>query len=107
METNYEAIGKAHSAVARERVLTDLQTLTRDTEDLLKATAGDVGEKAKEARKRLATTLDAAKATCRELQEEAADTAKSADELVRRNPYQSIGLALVVGLVIGLVLKQR
>ena len=52
METSYESIENATSALARERVLTDLQTLRRAAKDLVKATAGDMSEKAKEARAR-------------------------------------------------------
>ena len=78
METNYESIEKAHTALARERVMTDLQTLTRDAEDLIKATADDVSDKAKEARSRVAAALERAKATAAHLQEQSVAAAKAA-----------------------------
>ena len=53
METNFESMEKAHSIIARERVLRDLKTLARDAEGLMKVTAGDLSESAKEARARL------------------------------------------------------
>lgn len=111
METNYEAIEKAHSAVARERVLADLQTLTRDAEDLLKATAGDVSDKAKEARNRVTAALERAKTTCINLQEQtvasARAAAKKADTMIRDHPYESIGVALGVGVLLGAVIARR
>ena len=69
METHFENLVQAHSVMARERVLRDLKTLAHDAEDLLKATAGDLSEKAKVARARLAGALEHAKATGAELQE--------------------------------------
>lgn len=111
METNYEAIEKAHSALARERVMDDLQTLTRDAEDLLKATAGDVSDKAKEARSRVAAALERAKTTCTHLQEQTVATAKAAakkaDTVIRDHPYESIGLAFGVGLLIGVLVARK
>jgi ElaB/YqjD/DUF883 family membrane-anchored ribosome-binding protein len=111
METNYEAIAKAHSAAARERVLADLQTLTRDTEDLLKATAGDVSEKAREVRNRVSAALARAKVTCTHLQEQTAATAraaaKRADLVVREHPYESIGIAFGVGLLLGVLVARK
>jgi len=111
METNYEAIERGHSAVARERVLHDLQTLTRDAEDLLKATAGDVSDKAKEVRSRLAAALERSKATCHQLQEQTLATAKAAvkkaDTVIREHPYESIGVALGMGVLLGIVISRR
>jgi ElaB/YqjD/DUF883 family membrane-anchored ribosome-binding protein len=111
METNYDAIEQAHSAIARERVMADLKTLTRDAEDLLKATAGDVSEKAKEARSRVAAALERAKATYTQLQEQtvakARAAAKQADVVIREHPYESIGVAFGVGLLIGVLVSRR
>ena len=111
METNYEAIEKGHSAIARERVMTDLKTLTHDAEDLLKATAGDVSEKAKEARGRLSAALERAKSTYANLQDQtiagAKAAAKKADVVIRDHPYESIGAAFGIGLLIGVLVARR
>ena len=77
METNFETIEKSRGAVARERVRADLENLTRDAEELLKATAGDVSERTKEVRNRVAATLERAKTTCADLQEQTVATAKA------------------------------
>jgi len=111
METNYEAIEESHGAIARERVKADLETLTRDAEDLLKATAGDVSEKAKAARSRVAAALERAKTTCVHLQEQTMATAKvaakKADTVIREHPYETIGVAFGVGVLLGVVLTRR
>lgn len=111
METNYEAIEKGQSAVARERVMSDLKSLTHDAEDLLKATAGDVSDKAREARSRVSAALERAKATYSRLQDQtiagAKVAAKKADVVIRDHPYESIGIAFGVGLLIGVLVARR
>ena len=111
METNFANIEQDHSRLARQRVLEDLRVLVRDSEALLKATASDVSEKAKEARARLTAALERAKATCDELQRQAVAAAKAAaekaDAVVREHPYESVGVAFGVGLLIGVLVSRR
>jgi len=111
METNFEALEQSHGAVARERVRADLENLTRDAEELLKATAGDVSEKAKEARSRVAAALERAKTTCVSMQQQtmasAKAAAKKADVVIRDHPYESIGVAFGVGLLIGVLVTRK
>jgi ElaB/YqjD/DUF883 family membrane-anchored ribosome-binding protein len=73
----------------------------------MKATAGDLSEKAKEARSRLAAALESAKETCETLQEKAMAGAKATDRAIREHPYQSIGIAFGVGLLIGVLAGRR
>lgn len=111
METHFPDTGQRESQVARERVMEDLRTLVTDAEALLRATADDASEKAKEARAKLAAGLDKAKATYDELQAQGIETAKAAakkaDETIRAHPYESIGIALGVGVLLGLLLRRK
>jgi ElaB/YqjD/DUF883 family membrane-anchored ribosome-binding protein len=111
METHFENLEQAQGSVARERVLEDLKTLARDSEALLKVTAGDLNEKAKEARTRLAAALERAKSTCEDLQDQALATAKAtaqkADLVIRAHPYESIGVAFGIGLLIGVLVSRK
>jgi ElaB/YqjD/DUF883 family membrane-anchored ribosome-binding protein len=111
METHFENLAQGQSAMARERVLQDLKTLARDSEVLLKATAGDLGEKAGEARKRLARALERAKAAGAELQEATIASAKvaanKADIVIRDHPYESIGIAFGIGVLLGVLVARR
>jgi ElaB/YqjD/DUF883 family membrane-anchored ribosome-binding protein len=110
METHFPHFGSSQSRRARERLLNDLKTVARDAEDLIKATAGDAGEKAKEAGSRLTETVERAKATCQDLQERSVASAKAAvdevDETVRTHPYQSMGVALGIGVLLGALLRK-
>jgi len=90
-----------------DRLVKDLKMVVEDAEDLMKATAGEVSEKAKEARDRLATALESARATCTRLEEKAVASAKAADRMVRDHPYQSMGIAFGVGILIGVLIARR
>lgn len=111
METNFETIERERGAVARERIMSDLQALARDAEGLLKVTASDMSERAKDARARVSAALERAKSTCAHLQEETVSMTKAAakktDAVVREHPYESIGVAFGIGLLFGVVVARR
>jgi len=90
-----------------EKLGTDLKELSRDAEAVLQATAGQAGEKMAELRSRLSKTLESAKATYQRLEEKAVAGAKVADKTIREHPYESIGVAFGVGLLIGVLVGRR
>jgi len=96
---------KVHEA--NEKLMGDLKVVTRDAEDLLKATAGQAGEKVTEVRNRLAKALESAKASCEHLQDKTVEAAKATDQVIRQHPYESIGIAFGVGLLIGVLVTRR
>ena len=89
-----------------DKLIRDLKVVANDAEALIKATAGDVSEKAKEARARLSQAVASARETALELQARAAEKAKVADEVVREHPYESVGVAFGVGLLLGLLFSR-
>jgi ElaB/YqjD/DUF883 family membrane-anchored ribosome-binding protein len=70
----------------------------------LKRSAQDVGENlhetAEEAQNRMGEFWDVSK-------ERAADYARVTDQKIRDNPYQSIGIAFGIGLLIGVLVNRR
>lgn len=96
-----------NSEVSTERLVRDLKTVARDAEDLIKATASDVSDKAKEARSRLTSALESARHSCETLQEKAIAGAKATDKAIREHPYQSLGIAFAAGLLIGVLANRR
>jgi ElaB/YqjD/DUF883 family membrane-anchored ribosome-binding protein len=92
---------------ANERLASNIKLVVHDAEDLLKATAGDAGEKVKEARGRLVQALESAKATCGRLQDKTVQAAKATDQIIRDHPYESIGAAFGIGLLIGVLAGRR
>lgn len=96
---------------ANQQLVEDLKQVSRDAEALVKATAGEAGEKARAIRSRLNTALESAKATCerigKEVQDQAVQTARSTDRVVRKYPYETIGVAFGVGLLVGVLVGRR
>jgi ElaB/YqjD/DUF883 family membrane-anchored ribosome-binding protein len=90
-----------------EKIVTDLKALSHDAEAVLHATAGQAGEKMAELRSRLSSTVESAKATYKRLEEKTVAGAKVADKTIREHPYESIGVAFGVGLLIGVLVGRR
>jgi ElaB/YqjD/DUF883 family membrane-anchored ribosome-binding protein len=103
MATNSEA----EKDDSTEKLLQDLREVVEDGEELLRAGANELSDKGTAARARLASALEGAKETGRKLQEKTAEGAKAADRVIRDNPYQSIGIAFGVGLLIGVLINRR
>ena len=93
--------------VSTDRLVSDLKTVARDAEDLLKASAGEVGEKAHEVRARLTAAMERAKDACVRLEEKAVAGAKATDQVIRDHPYQSIGIAFGIGILIGVLVTRK
>jgi ElaB/YqjD/DUF883 family membrane-anchored ribosome-binding protein len=86
------------------KVTQDLKVLIRDSEELLAATAENAGERLQDVRARLSKALENARGTAQNLEAAALEKAKAADKVIRDHPYQSIGVAFGVGVLIGLVI---
>jgi ElaB/YqjD/DUF883 family membrane-anchored ribosome-binding protein len=96
-------------AVTVDKLLEDLQAVVTDAEELLKATAGQAGEKVQEVRARAEESLSAARERLNEMREDALQQARelvsSGEEYVRRNPWQAVGIAAGAGLLVGLLIS--
>jgi ElaB/YqjD/DUF883 family membrane-anchored ribosome-binding protein len=90
-----------------ERLLQDLKAVVNDGEELLRAGASELSERGMAAREKLTAALEVAKDTRRKLEERALAGARAADEFLREYPYQSIGVAFGLGLLIGLIANRK
>ena len=99
------------TAAQADRLMSDLKVLIADAEALLKSGSSDVGEAVAGARSRIEARLDDAKANLLQLQQEAAQRAKAAgraaDDYVHEHPWQAVGVAAGIGLVVGLLIGRR
>ncbi len=85
----------------------DLRALVRDAEQVL-ANAGDAaGEQAADLQARMREALDASRDRLHELKASAREHLDEYDEYVRAHPYQSIGVAVAIGALIGVLLGRR
>lgn len=96
--------------VSKEKLMQDLRVVVSDAEDLLRATAGQAGEKVSAARERIQENLAAAKARLAVAQEsmvaKTREAAKVTDEYVHENPWKAVGAAAGVGLIIGMLISR-
>ncbi len=97
--------------VTTAKLLEDLQAVVRDAEALLQATAAHTGERVAAVRARAEESLQHAKERLAETQDEVLqgvrDATEATEEYVKKNPWQSLGIAAGVGLLIGLLLRRR
>ena len=100
-----------NAVVTREKLLKDFKVVVHDAEELLKATASDLGEKAAVARQKIQETLKDAKHRLAAAESVVVDQAKEAaeatDQFVQDNPWKAVGVAAGVGLLVGIILGRR
>jgi ElaB/YqjD/DUF883 family membrane-anchored ribosome-binding protein len=93
------------------RLLEELQAVVRDAEALLDATAAHTGERVESVRSRAEETLQQAKAHLADTHEQllrgALDAAEATESYIKKNPWQTLGIAAGIGLVVGLLLRNR
>ena len=98
-------------AVTKEKLVDDVKDILNDADILLRETAGQLGEKAKVAREHLERGVKVARERLAELQEQSVEQAKAAatasDEYVHDHPWQSVGIALAVGALMGVLIGRR
>jgi ElaB/YqjD/DUF883 family membrane-anchored ribosome-binding protein len=101
----------AEADATKEQLINDFKVVVADAEALLKATAGQGGEAVTAARVKAKASLAAAKAKMADAQAallvRTRATARATDEYVHTHPWQSMGAAVGVGLVIGLLIGRR
>lgn len=93
------------------RLKEDLATVLRDAEALIKASAEHGGEKTAEARAKIRESLDAARRRLHEAEQSAVrhgeEAVHATEDYARRNPWQAMGIAAGIGLVVGVLLARR
>ena len=87
----------------KEKLVEDLMTLVHDAEELVKATGTGLADKSKA---ELTNALARLKSRCQHLQQTAISGARTADRVIRDHPYQSIGVAFGMGMVVGTLLNR-
>jgi ElaB/YqjD/DUF883 family membrane-anchored ribosome-binding protein len=90
-----------------EQLVKDLKSVARDAEELVKSTAGEVSERAREARVRLAAAIETAKQTCQRWEEKAVEGAKATEKVIGEHPYESMGVAFALGVLLGVLVTRK
>ena len=85
---------------ATDKLMQDLRAVVGDAEELLKATAGQAGERIEKIRTRAEESVRVARARMK-------DVGGELDEQVRENPWTAVGIAAGIGLVLGILLARK
>jgi ElaB/YqjD/DUF883 family membrane-anchored ribosome-binding protein len=97
--------------VTTDKLMADLQLVVADAEELLKATAGQAGEKVSAVRARAEESIRNAKvriaAAGDMVSERSREAARQADRYVHENPWNAIGVAAGVGLLLGFLIGRK
>lgn len=95
----------------REELTNEIRDILKNAEELFNETSDSSTKEYKELRAKLAKQFDNVKdrfATLKDDSIESAKTvAKQTDTLVHDNPYKAIGVAGVVGLLLGVLIAKR
>ncbi len=95
----------------RDKLSADLRGLVQDTEDLIKATAGQAGEKLQAARSKVESNLNSAKSRIEDFEQFAMEKGKEAaeqvDSYVHENPWPIIGATAGVALLLGWLIGRK
>jgi len=97
--------------ISKEKLMDDLRVVVADAEELLKATANQTGERIAAARAKAGESLQAAKERLGSAQVAVVEKTKAAatatDNYVHVHPWQAVGIAAAVGLLLGAIISRR
>jgi len=99
------------TTASKDKLISDVKVVIADAEELLRATAGQAGDKMAEARAKIQDHLNNAKASLAEAQAAVVERAKAVghatDDYVHDNPWRSVGVAAGIGFIVGLLIGRR
>jgi ElaB/YqjD/DUF883 family membrane-anchored ribosome-binding protein len=96
--------------LSKEKLLQDLRGVVSGAEELLRATASQTGDKVAVARERIEANLAVAKERLQVAEqavlEKGRQAATATDDYVHDNPWQAVGIAGGIGLLIGMLISR-
>jgi ElaB/YqjD/DUF883 family membrane-anchored ribosome-binding protein len=106
-----KSMDKQANEVSKEQLIADFNVVVADAEALLKATANQGGEKVAEVRAKAEESLRVVKARMLDAQEalviKTRAAAQATDVYVHENPWNAVGVAAALGLLIGFLIGRR
>lgn len=99
------------ATVSSDQLIGEFKALMADAEALIQATEGHADGAIGSIRSKAIETIAGAKESLSGLEGQLADKAKAAaastDDFVHRNPWEAVGVAAGLGLIIGLFIRRR
>jgi len=95
----------------RDKLVNTLESVIKDAEELLKNTGQQVGDGYHSAKERFEASLKSAKVGLGKVEDSIVartkEAASSTDKYVQDHPWQSVGVGIFAGLVLGLLLGRK
>ncbi|HUE94853.1 YqjD family protein [Pseudomonas sp.] len=95
----------------QDQLLEEFQALVRDTEQLLQHSASLAGEQAEELREQIRSSLGRARTTLHNAEGALLERGKAAvqatEGYVQTHPWQTLGVAAAIGLLLGMLISRR
>lgn len=96
---------------SKQKFVSDMKVVVSDAEEILRATAGVAGERMVDLRERIGERLRDAKLRIADAEAALVDKTKAAaratDDYVNENPWQAVGIAAGIGLLLGIIIGRR
>lgn len=96
---------------SNQKIVADMKAVVSDAEEILRETASVAGDKMLDVRQRISERLRTAKSQIADaevaIRERTKVAASATDACVRKNPWQSVGIAAGVGLLLGVLIVRR
>ena len=93
--------------LSTDKLTHDLRAVIGDAEELLKATAGQSGERIEKVRARAEESVRVARERLQAAGEDVRDAARELNGRVHDNPWTAVGIAAGVGVIAGLILARK
>ena len=90
-----------------EERMADPNMVASHAEDFAKEAAGQAGDAMEEVRGRLSSAMESAKAAYERLEDQTRQAARATDRCVRDHPWETAGVALGLGVLIGVLVARR
>src|ERR1039457_6011630 len=100
MDTTTRTSEREHA----QRALDEAKAAVRETGEHLRTGANEMAEAGKETARRLGTAWESAK---NNIQEKAVTSARATDRVIRNHPYETIGIAFGIGVLLGVLINRK
>ena len=96
---------------SKDRLMADLRAVVRDAEELLEVAGHEAGEGLKVAKAKMEASLKSAKEELEYAEgvalAKAKEAARSTEAYVKEHPWQSVGMAAAVGVILGFLISRK
>jgi ElaB/YqjD/DUF883 family membrane-anchored ribosome-binding protein len=102
---------KSNTRESKEKLIENFHSVINNTEELMRSVSSESGGKAQALRAKIEQNLKHAKEYLQDMEESVVDKSKVAaritDDYVHENAWRTVGLAIGLGVVIGLLMRNR